>query len=94
MLAEGFYAHVAPDGGTPADRVEAVGYGPVAFLGENLAQGLFEPEEVVERWLASIDHRRNILHPRAEEVGLGLAMGDTEDGFRVLWVQILGTRGR
>jgi uncharacterized protein YkwD len=94
MLAEGFYAHVAPDGGTPSERVAAVGYGPVLFLGENLAQGLFEPEEVVERWMNSSDHRRNILHPRAEEVGIGMALGDTDEGFRVLWVQIFGRRGR
>jgi uncharacterized protein YkwD len=93
MLEEGFYAHVAPDGSDPSDRVAAVGYGPVLFLSENLAQGLFEPEEVVERWLNSSDHRRNILHPRAEEVGIGMALGDTDDGFRVLWVQIFGRRG-
>lgn len=94
MLEEGFYAHVAPDGSDPSDRVAAVGYGPVLYLGENLAQGLFEPEEVVERWLNSSDHRRNILHPRAEEMGIGMALGDTDDGFRVLWVQIFGRRGR
>lgn len=92
MLAEGFYAHVAPDGATPADRAEAVDYGPIRFLAENIAQGVFEPTEVVERWLASRDHRRNILHPRAAEMGLGLAFGDTPDGFRVLWVQMFGRR--
>ncbi len=92
MLAEGFYAHVAPDGATPASRAEAAGYGPIRFLAENIAQGVFEPFEVVERWLGSPDHRRNILHPRAEEMGLGLAFGDTDDGFRVLWVQLFGRR--
>lgn len=92
MLEEGFYAHVAPDGSTPSDRAEAADYGPVRFLAENIAQGVFEPAEVVERWLGSRDHRRNILHPRAAEMGLGLAFGDTEDGFRVLWVQLFGDR--
>lgn len=92
MLAERFYAHVAPDGSNPSNRVAEVDYGPVLFLAENIAQGLFEPGEVVERWLASPDHRRNIEHARAAEIGFGVAYGDTPDGFRVLWVQLFGRR--
>ena len=92
MLAEGFYAHIAPDGSNPGTRAEAAGYGPIRFMAENIAQGLFEPMEVVERWMGSPGHRKNILHPRAEEIGIGMALGDTEDGFKVIWVQLFGAR--
>lgn len=88
MLSQGFYGHVTPEGGTPRSRAEAAGYGQFVFLGENIAQGLFTPDEVVERWLDSPDHRRNILEARATETGLGVAYGDTPRGFRVLWVQL------
>jgi uncharacterized protein YkwD len=90
MLQRGFYAHVTRGGGSPRSRAEAAGYQPFTFLGENIAQGLFGPEEVVERWLASPGHRRNILDEQAAETGLGVAYGDTPKGFRVLWVQIFG----
>lgn len=92
MLRGGFYAHVSREGGSPRSRAEAAGYTPFTFLGENIAQGLFGPEEVVERWLGSRDHRRNILAEGAAETGLGVAFGDTPDGFRVLWVQLFGSR--
>jgi uncharacterized protein YkwD len=90
MLHDGFYGHVTRRGGSPRSRAEAAGYRPFSFLGENIAQGLFGPEEVVERWLASPGHRRNILEKRASDTGLGVAFGDTPDGFRVLWVQLFG----
>lgn len=91
MLARGFYAHESREGGNPKTRVEAAGYGQFTFLGENIAQGLFTPAEVVERWLESPGHRRNVLDARAAETGLGVAYGDTPRGFRVLWVQLFGS---
>lgn len=92
MLERGFYSHVSVEGGSPRTRAEAAGYGDFSYLGENIAQGLFEPGEVVERWLASPGHRRNILEERASETGLGVAFGNTPEGFRVLWVQLFGNR--
>ena len=92
MLRRGFYSHLSPERKTPADRVTALGYGGFTFLAENIAKGLFEPDEVVERWLASRDHRDNILHHEAAETGLGVAFGDTEKGFQVVWVQLFGRR--
>lgn len=91
MFRRGFYGHLSPERKTPADRARAVGY-HYAFLAENIAKGLFEPEEVVERWLDSRHHRDNILHREAVETGLGVAFGDTEDGFQVVWVQMFGRR--
>lgn len=92
MFRRGFYGHLSPERRTPGDRAEAVGYGPYRFLAENIAKGLFEPEEVVERWLDSRRHRDNILHREAVETGLGVAFGETDDGFQVLWVQLFGRR--
>lgn len=92
MHRRGFYGHTSPERQTPADRVQAVGYGQFSFLAENIAKGLFEPEEVVERWLDSRHHRDNILHREAVETGLGVAFGETEDGFQVVWVQLFGRR--
>jgi uncharacterized protein YkwD len=92
MLRGRFYSHQSPAGETAGDRAAAVGYGPISYLGENIAKGLFSPDEVVERWLGSRGHRQNILHPMAAEMGIGVAFGDTPDGFQVLWVQMFGRR--
>lgn len=92
MLGRRFYGHRSPEGSVPADRAAAAGYGEFAYLGENIAKGLFTPEEVVERWLGSRDHRENILHPMAAEMGIGVAFGDTPEGFQILWVQMFGRR--
>ena len=62
MLEEGFYDHVAPDGQRLRQRLEAVGYR--ARIGaENLAKGLFEPAEVVDRWMDSRGHERTSSTP-------------------------------
>ncbi|HLE84056.1 MAG TPA: CAP domain-containing protein [Thermoanaerobaculia bacterium] len=92
MLLGRFYSHQSPAGETAGDRAAAAGYGPISYLGENIAKGLFSPDEVVERWLGSRGHRQNILHPMAAEMGIGVAFGDTPDGFQVLWVQMFGRR--
>ncbi len=88
MLHRGYYAHTSPEGTTPGDRVERSPYGPYRFVAENIAKGVFEPAEVVDRWMASRHHRANILHPLAKDTGLGVAFGDTPAGFIVVWVQL------
>ncbi len=93
MLHRGYYAHESPEGTTPGDRVEHSAYGAYRFVAENIAKGIFEPDEVVDRWLASPHHRANILHPLARDTGLGVAFGDTPDGFVVVWVQLFARRG-
>ena len=55
MVAEQFYAHIAPDGTSLADRLAVVGYHPYA-AGENMYWGdlhLATPEAAMEGWLGS-----------------------------------------
>ncbi|MEA2276407.1 MAG: hypothetical protein QOC78_1367 [Solirubrobacteraceae bacterium] len=81
MVREDFFAHVAPDGSSTFDRIRNVGYLPAHgnwVVGENLACGesqLSTPREVVAAWMASPDHRRNVLEARFDEVGIGLVGG-------------------
>ena len=78
-----------PEGGTPAGRAKAAGYAGRGVVAENIAKGLFEPAETVERWMDSSGHRRNILHRRVTATGLGLAIGPGEhECYDVLWVQL------
>jgi uncharacterized protein YkwD len=94
MLRGAYYDHRSTGGRSAGERARAAGFPSGPAVAENIAKGLFTPTEVVGRWLESSDHRRNILRPAAEELGVGVAFGDNANGFEVLWVQLIGDRSR
>lgn len=77
----GRYGHSGQGGSTHADRARAAGYCYRA-LAENIAWGIPSSDQVVEGWLNSPGHRRNILTPQLREYGLAGA-----DGY---WVMVIG----
>jgi len=87
QLRRGYYDHLSPEGANVRDRAIAAGHRGGRRYAENIAKGLFDPEEVVRRWLDSSGHRRNILGPKLTALGVGVAFGDTDEGLEVLWVQ-------
>ena len=40
---------------------------------ENIARGFSQPETVVAAWMASEGHRKNILNPKIEYMGIGIS---------------------
>src|SRR5205823_12641271 len=79
LVADDYFAHVSPSGVTPVDRIRATGYlpGPELgyLIGENLAWGtlsLSTPQAIVEAWMASPEHRANILESRYVDTGIGI----------------------
>lgn len=59
-----------------------------SMVGENLALGYQTPESVLNAWLNSPGHRKNILTPDFQEVGFGLAPGRRPGQY--VWVQVFG----
>jgi len=86
MLARTYYAHQSPEGTLPRARLLTVGY-LADVVGENLAAGQTSVENVMEAWLHSVDHRRNLLDPRFVQLGVGIAVGSYQHRYKVLWVQ-------
>jgi uncharacterized protein YkwD len=79
MLSVDYFAHVAPDGETPVDRIRQTGYIASSsdgyVIGENLAWGTYQlstAKSIVEAWLASPEHLANILESRYTETGIGV----------------------
>jgi uncharacterized protein YkwD len=71
-LAEaGVVSHTAPDGTTMEGRVQAAGYGSWSALGEVIGAGFASPEDVVAQWLASPQHRAELLNPVFRQMGVG-----------------------
>jgi uncharacterized protein YkwD len=91
MLRRSYYGHKSPDGETVRDRAFAGGY-RLRFVGENIASGQSTVEEVMDGWMASDEHRANILSKVFTEAGFGLAIGRNKEGFQVIWVQVFGRR--
>ncbi len=80
MFVRGYFAHVTPDGITPADRVRAAG---IRYLitGENLALG--PTLQICHTGLMnSPGHKANILHKSYGRAGIGILDG----GLRGLMV--------
>ncbi len=83
MAATRNLSHQGSDGSTLRSRIEATGYGWTA-IGENVAMGQPSPEAVMRSWMNSSGHRRNVLNPNFQELGVGYAEG----GGRPYWVQV------
>jgi uncharacterized protein YkwD len=67
MVAGRFFSH----GRDPGARIRAAGY-RWHYAGENIATGFKTPRAVVQSWMASSDHCRNILDPHFADVGTGV----------------------
>lgn len=76
MAKHEMLSHRGSDGTTPAQRVKQQGY-PYQKIGENIASGQPTPEAVMQSWMQSPGHRRNILGDFAE---LGAARVSSQNG--------------
>ena len=85
MLANDFFAHQGSDGSSSHARVTTVGY-EACIVAENIAWGYPRPEQIITGWMNSPGHRRNMLHPRIEEFGIGITQGPRGP----YWVLVVG----
>ena len=77
MVEREFLEHVNPDGVGHAERIVRAGYplGARSVAGENLAAGERDastPAVIVDGWMHSPGHRRNILRPEFRLIGIGI----------------------
>ncbi len=69
MYRNNYFSHNSPKYGSPFDLMKRnnVEYMTAA---ENIAKGQDTPEYVMRSWMDSRGHRKNILNPRFEEMGV------------------------
>lgn len=70
MLENNYFSHTSPTYGSPYDMMTKYGI-EYTFAGENLARGQKTPEQVVNAWMNSPGHRKNILSERYTQIGVG-----------------------
>jgi uncharacterized protein YkwD len=78
------------DSSHPADRVSATDY-PWHMVGENIAAGQPNPAVVVDAWLRSPGHCKNIMNPNYTQIGLSFVQrpsSSSEAQARNFWTQV------
>ena len=81
MVRRGYAGHTAPDGEGLGDRLDRFNFIPRSDrwdAGENLAAGQAQagtPAAIVGGWMASREHRLNLLDPGFTLIGIGVARG-------------------
>lgn len=70
MQQNKYFSHTSPTYGSPFDMMRDFGIS-YKSAGENIAQGQRTPEEVVNAWMNSEGHRKNILSSGYTHIGVG-----------------------
>ena len=70
MSANNYFSHTSPTYGSPFDMMKKYGI-TYNYAGENIAMGQQTPEDVVKAWMNSEGHRKNILSPNYNYIGVG-----------------------
>ena len=75
MARRGYFSHHTPEGASPLDRLQDAGIAGMRLAAENLGQTTHaDPSRrIVEHWLSSPDHQRNLHAPAFNFTGIGIA---------------------
>ncbi len=78
MFEAQYWSHIAPDGTKPWVWFKKAGY-DYSVAGENLAKNYESADSTIAAWMASPEHRKNILDKQFVEVGFAIGI-DVLDG--------------
>ncbi len=74
MFKENYWAHVSPKGTQPWFFITSAGY-KYQHAGENLARDFSSSKDVVNAWMASPSHKKNLLDKRYKDMGIAVKDG-------------------
>lgn len=83
MSTNNYFNHTGLNGSTPGDRITAAGYEWKGY-GENIAKGYSSEQAVVDAWIKSEGHCKNIMNGSFKEMGVAMVNN--------YWVQEFGVR--
>jgi len=83
MKTNNYFSHTSLDGSTTGQRITAAGYNWSTY-GENIANGYTTEQDVINGWLSSEGHCKNIMNADFKDMGVG------RDGN--YWTQAFGSK--
>jgi uncharacterized protein YkwD len=89
MAAHSLFEHRGSDASMPADRVTRTGY-RWRSVGENIASGAADADEVVRGWLDSPGHCTNLMGAQYTEMGVAYAT-DPKSKASIYWAQVFAS---
>ncbi len=89
MAGRDSITHHSSGGAMLAHRLTKAGYDPFRAA-ENLSGGQRDFAEAFQAWIDSPTHRKNILNPELEELGIAVSYRKNSQ-YRTFWVMILAT---
>lgn len=69
MSAKNYFSHISADGSGAGDRIHTAGYQWMQY-GENIGMGYSDERHMVEGWLKSTTHCKNIMNKAYNEMGV------------------------
>ncbi|MEP0521602.1 MAG: CAP domain-containing protein [Hyphomicrobiales bacterium] len=92
MAKTGKVQHAIGFGDSFARRLHASGYDALV-AGENIAGGFDTIEEAMQGWKDSPGHRKNMLKPTINEIGIGVARNPTAR-LKTYWAMVIAIEDR
>lgn len=90
MFEKQYFDHVSPTGEKAADIAQKAGY-RYKMIGENIAAGAFiTNQKIINGWMQSPGHRKNLLSGKFEEIGVAVVRGRLEGDETWIAVQVFG----
>ncbi|MCX7589342.1 MAG: CAP domain-containing protein [Patescibacteria group bacterium] len=92
MFEKQYFAHYSNEGIGAPQIAKEVGYEYIS-IGENIALGNFKDDkELVDAWMNSPGHRKNILDSKYNEIGIALMKGDfynqSQNKLQKVWIAV------
>ncbi|GAB6263968.1 hypothetical protein PSSHI_42120 [Photobacterium sp. R1] len=81
-----FFSHTGLDGSTPSSRVTAQGY-DWRTVGENIAAGQKSVSSVMQGWLDSPGHCKNIMNGSFTQMGAA-SVTNSGSTYGIYWTQV------
>ena len=89
MITNNFFSHTGSDGSKVGTRVDRAGYN-WRSVGENLAAGNETAPLILDQWMGSESHCRNVMKATYEDLGVGYAYS-TDTTYYDYSAQVFGT---
>ncbi len=90
MFQNNYFAHISPAGVDPWYWFDRINY-DYKIAGENLAMNFMSSNEVMDAWLNSESHKKNLLLKDFQETGIAVGSGVINGQKTVVVVQVFGT---
>ncbi|WP_254870999.1 CAP domain-containing protein [Bacillus sp. Marseille-Q1617] len=84
MKDKNYFSHTSPTYGSPFEMMQNFGI-DYSSAAENIAVGQESPQSVVNAWMNSPGHRKNILNGQLTHIGVGIAKDNSQG---IYWTQM------